>query len=396
MTALKDRKSFIQAIRNAKRVASGKRAATACTSCRKSRVRCDDNRPCLRCAKQGLADSCIFEAVQESEEGASKKHSLDSSDEHIQDGVDSPRKRRGGPEQAVKIEACSLPSISSLSSQIFKDSESDRDSTKTHSINKHDQTDPNNMGIRRAEWPPPSHFRAASDPSPLLWSVPLLQSPSSMHPATNSSQQQPLDRHCGLKPPPAMRAPGDPNAPAPPPHPQSTLLPPSPWQPSPAALSLWRAGGAGSTPPAARDLLLPALLGLDSPVAAAAAAAAAAASWSPASGSPAAWQDRPRPRLPDLARDSDCPQWLRPLDPRAPRRPSSSDPVAPAAEAAGPGGAGEASWFGGRGPDELGARAGPLVGPGPAGLWHQPANPSRRGEPGPQGPAAGDPRRGWH
>jgi hypothetical protein len=38
MMALKDRKSFIKAIRTAKRVASGKRAGAACAACKKSRL----------------------------------------------------------------------------------------------------------------------------------------------------------------------------------------------------------------------------------------------------------------------------------------------------------------------------------------------------------------------
>ena len=58
MNALKDRKSFIKAIRTAKRVASGKRAAAACSACKKGRARCDDTRPCKRCRSLGLNDGC--------------------------------------------------------------------------------------------------------------------------------------------------------------------------------------------------------------------------------------------------------------------------------------------------------------------------------------------------
>ncbi len=58
MMALKDRKSFIKAIRTAKRVASGKRAAAACSACKKSRARCDDTRPCKRCRSLGICSGC--------------------------------------------------------------------------------------------------------------------------------------------------------------------------------------------------------------------------------------------------------------------------------------------------------------------------------------------------
>ena len=60
MMALKDRKSFSKAIRTAKRVASGKRAAAACTACKKSRARCDDTRPCKRCRSLGICDGCAM------------------------------------------------------------------------------------------------------------------------------------------------------------------------------------------------------------------------------------------------------------------------------------------------------------------------------------------------
>ena len=60
MIALKDRKSFIKAIRAAKRVASGKRAAEACAACKKSRVRCDDARPCQRCRTLDICSGCEF------------------------------------------------------------------------------------------------------------------------------------------------------------------------------------------------------------------------------------------------------------------------------------------------------------------------------------------------
>ena len=63
MMALKNRKAFIQAIRTAKRVASGKRSAAACTSCKKGRARCDDTRPCKRCRVLGMIDGC---SIQES------------------------------------------------------------------------------------------------------------------------------------------------------------------------------------------------------------------------------------------------------------------------------------------------------------------------------------------
>jgi hypothetical protein len=58
LMALKDRKSFIKAIRTARRVASGKRAAAACSACKKSRARCDDTRPCVRCRSLGICDGC--------------------------------------------------------------------------------------------------------------------------------------------------------------------------------------------------------------------------------------------------------------------------------------------------------------------------------------------------
>jgi hypothetical protein len=67
MIALKDRKSFLKAIRTAKRVASGKRAATACAACKKSRSRCDDTRPCRRCRNSGSCDGCeLIEQVPDS------------------------------------------------------------------------------------------------------------------------------------------------------------------------------------------------------------------------------------------------------------------------------------------------------------------------------------------
>lgn len=62
MLALKDRKSFIKAIRTAKRVASGKRAAAACAGCKKSRVKCDDTRPCKRCRALKLCSDCKFDS----------------------------------------------------------------------------------------------------------------------------------------------------------------------------------------------------------------------------------------------------------------------------------------------------------------------------------------------
>ena len=62
MLALKDRKSFIKAIRTAKRVASGKRAAAACAGCKKSRAKCDDTRPCKRCRALKLCSDCKFDS----------------------------------------------------------------------------------------------------------------------------------------------------------------------------------------------------------------------------------------------------------------------------------------------------------------------------------------------
>lgn len=56
MQALQDRKSFLKAMRTAKRVATGKRVGTACILCKRARVRCDDFRPCRRCAR--LGDNC--------------------------------------------------------------------------------------------------------------------------------------------------------------------------------------------------------------------------------------------------------------------------------------------------------------------------------------------------
>jgi hypothetical protein len=63
MMALKDRKSFIRAIRNAKRIASGKRAAAACKACRKSHVRLKIT--CNRCVTLNLVDSCKEDASNE-------------------------------------------------------------------------------------------------------------------------------------------------------------------------------------------------------------------------------------------------------------------------------------------------------------------------------------------
>ena len=58
MQALKDRKSFVKAIRTARRVASGKRVGVACASCKKARVRCDDFRPCRRCVSKESEEDC--------------------------------------------------------------------------------------------------------------------------------------------------------------------------------------------------------------------------------------------------------------------------------------------------------------------------------------------------
>jgi hypothetical protein len=58
MNALKDRKSFVKAIRRAKRAASGKRAAAACAACKRGRTRCDDTRPCKRCRSLNLMEAC--------------------------------------------------------------------------------------------------------------------------------------------------------------------------------------------------------------------------------------------------------------------------------------------------------------------------------------------------
>jgi hypothetical protein len=76
MMALKDRKSFIKAIRTAKRVASGKRAAAACTACKKSRARCDDTRPCKRCRNLGICADCAMPDLAEviSSEGSSSMY----------------------------------------------------------------------------------------------------------------------------------------------------------------------------------------------------------------------------------------------------------------------------------------------------------------------------------
>jgi hypothetical protein len=60
MIALKDRESFIKAIRTAKRVASGKRAAAACAACKTRRTRCDDTRPCKRCRSLGIDGTCLI------------------------------------------------------------------------------------------------------------------------------------------------------------------------------------------------------------------------------------------------------------------------------------------------------------------------------------------------
>ena len=68
--ALKDRKSFIKAMRTAKRVASGKRAATACAACKKGRARCDDTRPCKRCRTLGICDGCeLIEQKSDASDG---------------------------------------------------------------------------------------------------------------------------------------------------------------------------------------------------------------------------------------------------------------------------------------------------------------------------------------
>ena len=96
MIALKDRKSFIKAIRTAKRIASGKRAASACTACKKSRARCDDTRPCERCRSLGICDGC------------SLPDSLTSfSIERFRKNVDDSSKE----EAALKAEGCSTTSI---------------------------------------------------------------------------------------------------------------------------------------------------------------------------------------------------------------------------------------------------------------------------------------------
>ena len=76
MMALKDRKSFVRALRNAKRIASGKRVAAACRACRKSRVRCDDNRPCGRCVTQGLVETCKDDALKVTAISQSKKEPI--------------------------------------------------------------------------------------------------------------------------------------------------------------------------------------------------------------------------------------------------------------------------------------------------------------------------------
>ena len=76
MMALKDRKSFIKAIRTAKRVASGKRAAAACTACKKSRARCDDTRPCKRCRSLGICDGCAMPDLADNDSAKDAKSSV--------------------------------------------------------------------------------------------------------------------------------------------------------------------------------------------------------------------------------------------------------------------------------------------------------------------------------
>jgi hypothetical protein len=67
MAALKDHKSFTKAIRTAKRIASGKRAAEACVACKKSRARCNDTRPCKRCLSMGDHAECDIPNINTAE-----------------------------------------------------------------------------------------------------------------------------------------------------------------------------------------------------------------------------------------------------------------------------------------------------------------------------------------
>eukprot|EP00292_Cryptomonas_paramecium_P011033 CAMPEP_0113702110 /NCGR_PEP_ID=MMETSP0038_2-20120614/24985_1 /TAXON_ID=2898 /ORGANISM="Cryptomonas paramecium" /LENGTH=323 /DNA_ID=CAMNT_0000626151 /DNA_START=104 /DNA_END=1071 /DNA_ORIENTATION=+ /assembly_acc=CAM_ASM_000170 len=53
-----ERIQFLKVLRNARRVASGKRVANACSSCKRSRVRCDETRPCRRCILYADITSC--------------------------------------------------------------------------------------------------------------------------------------------------------------------------------------------------------------------------------------------------------------------------------------------------------------------------------------------------
>ncbi len=45
-------------IRKARRLANRTRSSIACFSCRKSRTKCNEFRPCARCQKIGLTESC--------------------------------------------------------------------------------------------------------------------------------------------------------------------------------------------------------------------------------------------------------------------------------------------------------------------------------------------------
>ena len=58
VVALNDRASFLRAIRNAKRIASGKKMVSACIKCRNRKARCDGFRPCQRCCKDGKNTEC--------------------------------------------------------------------------------------------------------------------------------------------------------------------------------------------------------------------------------------------------------------------------------------------------------------------------------------------------
>jgi hypothetical protein len=67
IVALKSNKTFSKAIRSAQRIASGKRVAAACNSCKKARTRCDESRPCKRCLRLERGEICSFDASYSTE-----------------------------------------------------------------------------------------------------------------------------------------------------------------------------------------------------------------------------------------------------------------------------------------------------------------------------------------